>query len=199
MKIVGLTGGIGSGKSTVARAFQKFDVPVYIADDRSKYLLSNNKDVILKVTSLLGNKAYINVNGKVDANRAYIASQVFNDKKLLKKLNEILHPAVHKDFEQFTLLNKESLYIIYEAAILFETGGASKCDFTILVTASREERIKRVMQRDDVSLKDVESRMQHQWSQKQKLDLSNFVVYNDYIDLLPLKVRLIHEFMINTD
>jgi len=197
MKVIGLTGGIGSGKTTVAREFQKLNVPVYIADDRSKFLLSNNSEIIELVKSLLGNEAYEFINGVEKANRAFIASKVFTDKKMLEKLNAILHPAVHKDFEKFSLEYKGLPYLIYEAAILFETGGESRCDKTILVTASKEERLNRVMKRDGVTQTAVENRMQHQWSQERKLGLADYIVINDNVSLLSKKINLLHLFMIN--
>ncbi|WP_438961305.1 dephospho-CoA kinase [Nonlabens sp.] len=196
MKIIGITGGIGSGKTTVAKEFMKLNVPVFIADDRSKFLLSHDDSVKCKVKELLGDKAY-QVNGdREEANRTFIASKVFEDKELLSKLNAILHPAVHKDFEQFCSQNLECAYVLYEAAILFETGGHNKCDATILVTAALEERIKRVMHRDEVSREDVKSRMDHQWSDKRKLALADFVILNDNIDFLPLIVNNLHRFML---
>ncbi|MEP2404060.1 MAG: dephospho-CoA kinase, partial [Nonlabens ulvanivorans] len=119
MIVIGLTGGIGSGKTTVAKEFEKLNVPIYIADERSKYILSNDAEVIEKVKSLLGEKAYVELNGKLEANRPFIASKVFNNKSLLEGLNEILHPAVHLDFDKFCVKHNNAAYILYEAAILF--------------------------------------------------------------------------------
>lgn len=196
MKIIGITGGIGSGKTTIVKEFMKLNVPVYIADERSKFLLSNDEEVKREVKAILGDKAYQLNSDREEADRAFIASKVFQDKELLNQLNDILHPAVHKDFEQFCSQHLESSYVLYEAAILFETGGHKKCDATILVTAAMEERIKRVMQRDQVTREDVESRMNHQWPEKRKLEMADFVIINDDINELSLFVNKIHFFML---
>ncbi|PQJ30488.1 dephospho-CoA kinase [Nonlabens arenilitoris] len=196
MKVIGLTGGIGSGKTTVAKEFEKLNVPIYIADERSKYILSNNRSVIDQVKILLGQQAYIDDNGKIEANRPFIASKVFKDKNLLEGLNKILHPAVRIDFDKFCERHHSAAYVLYEAAILFETNGDKRCDATILVTASLQKRIERVMHRDAVTEEDVLSRMKNQWTQKEKLELADFVIINDNIDLLTLKSGLIHRFML---
>lgn len=196
MKIIGLTGGIGSGKTTVAKEFQKLNVPVYIADERSKLLLSNNSSVISDVKALLGEDSYKLVDGIEQADRRLIAQKVFNDQSLLKGLNNILHPAVHKDFNDYCLLQKNASYVLYEAAILFETGGQLRCDATILVTASKKDRLERVMQRDQVTKDEVETRMNNQWSQEKKLELANLVIINNNLILLAKKVNLIHFFII---
>lgn len=198
MKIIGLTGGIGSGKTTVAKAFQKLNVPVYIADDRSKYLLSNDAKIISSVKDLLGNDAYIIENGNKVANRSFISSKVFKDKKLLAQLNAILHPAVHVDFNSFCKKHLSEPYVVYEAAILFETGGDKKCDYTILVTVSEESRMERVMKRDGVSMEAVKARIKNQWSQERKINLADIVVINENIDNIPLYIGYIHYFILNT-
>ncbi|EAS18816.1 dephospho-CoA kinase [Flavobacteria bacterium BBFL7] len=197
MKIVGLTGGIGSGKTTVAKEFTKYNVPIYIADDRSKYILANDAVVIEKVKNLIGDKAYLENDGEWFPDRAFIASKVFNNKGLLERLNNILHPAVRNDFDKFCDEYYNAEYILYEAAILFETKGNERCDKTILVTASLNERLTRVMSRDQISKEDVVARMKNQWSQKAKLDLADLVIINDNIDLIANKVRLVHQFMLN--
>ncbi|GAK94504.1 dephospho-CoA kinase [Nonlabens ulvanivorans] len=198
MKVIGLTGGIGSGKTTVAKEFEKLNVPIYIADERSKYILSNDAEVINRVKNLLGTEAYSKNNGKLHANRPFIAKKVFNNQELLKGLNQILHPAVYLDFDKFCLEYNSAAYVLYEAAILFETKGNEKCDATILVTASLHDRLQRVMKRDNVSEDDVIARMKNQWSQNVKLGLADYVIINDSIELLTDKVKLIHRFMLNS-
>lgn len=197
MKIIGITGGIGSGKTTVASAFKKRNVPVYIADERSKFLLSNDTSVITEVKNLLGKEAYHLVDNIFVPNRAFIASKVFNDRDLLDSLNGILHPAVRLDFDNFCLTHSTVPYLLYEAAILFETGGDKRCDATLLVAAAKEERITRVVKRDQVSREEVLARMSHQWSQERKLALADFVIINDNRDKIDFFVNYFHLFMLN--
>ncbi len=152
MKVIGLTGGIGSGKTTVANFFKELGIPFYIADDKAKSLMNTSEEVKFKIIGLLGEKAY--PDGILD--RKYVASQVFNSAEKLEKLNSIIHPAVATDFENWKN-SKNSPYLIYEAAILFEQGGHKKCDAVILVTAPYEERIKRLKSRDKSSEEDIEA------------------------------------------
>jgi len=172
---VGLTGGIGSGKSTVARLLEVLEVPVYYADDRAKLIMNTQVDVVAKIRQLLGEEAYQN---KV-VNRAFVAQKVFNDKILLQKLNQIVHPAVKKDFEYWCRLNSNSNIVVQEAAILFENGGFKKFDKMILVTAPIKTRIKRVIQRDHISEEKVMERINNQWSDEKKNELADSVIVND--------------------
>jgi dephospho-CoA kinase len=193
MMVVGLTGGMGSGKTTVANYFKELEVPVYIADDAAKALMNTNAELKSKVLSLFGDLAYRN--NEID--RKYIAAQVFNDQKKLEQLNNIIHPAVILDFENWK--NKqESPYVIYEAAILFETGGYKKCDLVILVTASIEGRIKRLQLRDRSSVEEIEARIQHQWSDEEKRKLADFEIINTNLPTTKEQVRNLHEILINT-
>jgi dephospho-CoA kinase len=193
MMVVGLTGGMGSGKTTVANYFKELEVPVYIADDAAKALMNTNAELKSKVLSLFGDLAYRN--NEID--RKYIAAQVFNDQKKLEQLNNIIHPAVILDFENWK--NKqESPYVIYEAAILFETGGYKKCDLVILVTASIEGRIKRLQLRDRSSVEEIEARIQHQWSDDEKRKLADFEIINTNLPTTKEQVRNLHEILINT-
>jgi dephospho-CoA kinase len=187
MKIVGLTGGIGSGKTTVARFFEDLGIPVYIADEAGKRLLATSEEIKKEVKAIFGEQAY----DKSGPNRAYIASRVFNDSKKLEALNAIIHPAVARDFETW-LASQKSPYVIYEAAILFETGGYKKCDLNILVTAPKEERIKRLQKRDESKIEEIEARMANQWSDKEKLKLADFVIENISLSLTKSKVAELH-------
>ncbi len=193
MKIVGLTGGMGSGKTTVANFFKEMGVPVYIADDAGKSLMNTNKEVKSKIISLFGEQAYND--GLLD--RKYIANQVFNSPEKLEQLNQIIHPAVGLDFQQW-MNNQDSPYVLYEAAILFETGGYKKCDLIILVTAPLEDRISRLQARDNSSVDEIEARIQHQWSDDKKRKLSNFEIINKNISSTKKQVRNLHEILINT-
>jgi len=193
MKIVGLTGGMGSGKTTVANFFKELEVPIYIADDAGKELMNTNVEVKAKVVLLFGKQAYSN--GNLD--RKFIADQVFNSPEKLEQLNQIVHPAVGADFLKW-MNNQDSFYVIYEAAILFETGGYKKCDLVILVTAPMEERIKRLQARDKSSLQEIEARMKHQWSDEEKRKCSNFEIINNNLASTKEQVRILHEILINT-
>jgi dephospho-CoA kinase len=191
MMVVGLTGGIGSGKTTVAGFFKKKDIPVYIADDAGKHLLETSEKIREKVKALIGNEAY---SGKTP-NRKHIASVVFNDSEKLEALNRIIHPAVAKDFE--TWKDKQnSVYVLYEAAILFEAGGYKKCDLNILVTANREEKLKRLQQRDNSSIEEIEARMAKQWSDEQKKKLADFEIENHDLSLTKSCVDELHEILL---
>lgn len=195
MMVVGITGGIGSGKTTVVNEFKKLGVPVYIADERSKQLLATDIQIINAVSELLGKEAYHEIEGNIVPNKAFIASEVFSDPKLLASLNQILHPAVRKDFEQFLLI-QTTTYVIYEAAILFESGGDTRCDQVILVTAPEQERIKRVVTRDEVTPLQVRERMSHQWPESKKLMLSDFVIENIDCNKIPKYVYSINSFLL---
>ncbi|WP_034921145.1 dephospho-CoA kinase [Gillisia sp. CAL575] len=194
MRIVGLTGGIGSGKTTVASFLKELKVPIYIADDAGKYLMNTNSEVKAKIVSLFGEQAYND--GHLD--RKYIADKVFNSPEKLQQLNEIVHPAVARDFIKWK--NKQdSSYVLYEAAILFESGGYKNCDLVILVTAPLEDRIKRLQARDKSTLEEIEARMKHQWSDEEKRKLSNFEIFNKNLSSTKEQVRNLHEILINTD
>ncbi|WP_298952864.1 dephospho-CoA kinase [uncultured Nonlabens sp.] len=196
MKIIGLTGGIGSGKTTVAKEFEKLNIPLFIADNVSKMLLATDETVIDAVTTMLGERSYYTDNkGELVPNKKFIASKVFNDPELLKSLNKILHPAVRHYFDTW-IKEQKAPYVIYEAAILFETNGNEFCDHVILVTASLKERYRRVMARDKVSEKEVRLRMSKQWSDSQRIILSDFVIVNEDLQKLKGFVRSIHDVLL---
>lgn len=174
MKTVGLTGGIGSGKTTLALWFAENGIPVYNSDLRAMKLMNDDREVIGKITDLFGEEAYIN--GAY--NRKYIASRVFGHKELLQKLNAIVHPAVFADFDRWKLQFSVP-FIIKEAAILFESGAYKDCDAIILVTADEDIRIRRVMERDGVSESRVRKIMNSQWPEKEKLEKSDYVIFNN--------------------
>ena len=138
MKILGLTGGMGSGKTTVAKFFKELNVPVYIADDEARKLMDKDLIVQEKIRQLFGKEAF--KNGSLD--RKFVASQVFHDKQKLEQLNQIIHPAVQQHFESWAK-QQNSAYVVYEAAILFEKGGYKRCDYNLLVTAPYEEKNKK--------------------------------------------------------
>lgn len=186
--IVGLTGGIGSGKSTVAGMFRDLDVPIFIADQEAKAIMDQDREVREAICSLLGKEAYTDDG----PDRAYIASVVFKDRELLEKLNGIIHPAVHKRFEKWYRA-QEAPYVIYEAAILFEQGGNDKCDKVILVTAPKEIRISRVTKRDRSSREQVLERMHNQWPDEKKIPLADIVIENIELEETLRIVKNIHQ------
>lgn len=172
--IVGLTGGIGSGKSTVAKMLGELGVPVYNSDIAAKELMVSSKVLRRKIVALLGPDSY---EGQV-LNRGYIASCVFNDKVLLQKLNEIVHPAVRKHFIQWCK-KQEHPYVVQETALLFENGSNYLYDKTVLVTAPKNIRLKRIMARDGSTEAQVLGRMENQMGDEEKLPLADFVIENN--------------------
>lgn len=193
MKIVGLTGGIGSGKTTVANFFRELGAPVYIADDEAAKLMHTDALLKKKIIAIFGEKSYRD--GIL--NKEFIASHVFNNKEQLKKLNAIVHPAVERHFKEWKKEQYAS-YIIYEAAILFETGSYKKFDFNILVTAPQDERIKRIQQRDNSQINEIKARMANQWPDSKKENLADFVLNNINISNTKKEVIKIHQFLLKT-
>lgn len=177
-KVIGLTGGIGSGKTTIANYFASLGVPVYIADDGAKRVMQSAL-IIDQVKNTFGDDIF---DGEV-LNRAKLAQIVFNDKEQLAKLNAIVHPAVKQDFELWIKEYKSFDYVIYEAAILFESGRYKECDVVITVTAPEEVRIERVIQRDKTTREQVLSRMKMQWNDEKRISKSNFVINNDNLKI----------------
>ncbi|WP_264551259.1 dephospho-CoA kinase [Flavobacterium sp. N2038] len=172
-KIIGLTGGIGSGKTTVASYFNEMGVPVYIADDGARNVMKSD-DVIKKIKEVFGDALFEND----ILNRAKLAEIVFNDADKLAQLNGIVHPAVKEDFELWLKQHNSNPYVIYEAAILFESGRYKDCDLIITVTAPEEIRIERVLKRDNTTKEQVLSRMKMQWKDEDRISRSNFIINN---------------------
>lgn len=172
-KVIGLTGGIGSGKSTIANFFKEFGVPVYIADDEAKKVMQS-EEIIAAIKTAFGASLF---NDSI-LDRAKLAKIVFNDTDKLAQLNAIVHPAVKKDFDCWLKAKKEYSYVLYEAAILFESGRYKSCDSIITVTAPEETRIERVLKRDNTTREQVLSRMNMQWNDEKRISLSNFVINN---------------------
>lgn len=190
-KIIGLTGGIGSGKSTVAKYIASKGIPVYIADDEAKKIMTK-KSVIHEIQNLFKENIILE-NGQLD--RKKIAAIVFQDSSLLKKLNEVVHPKVKKHFEKWLEKNKEASFVVKELAILFETGGNTECDKVILVTAPEDVKINRVMKRDNVSREEILKRMKNQLSDAEKSMKSDYVVTNVKIDDTYMEIDEILNFL----
>jgi dephospho-CoA kinase len=186
---VGITGGIGSGKTTVCRIFATLGIPVYYADERAKELMVSDANIVSEVKKLFGAEAY---NNECQLNRKLIADRVFNDEILLKQLNAIVHPAVFQDTFSWFKKHQDKSYTLYEAAILFETGNYKMLDKTITVFAPAEIRIARTMKRDKVSRKEVLERINKQMPEEEKVKLADYVIYNDHSQPLIEQVLTIH-------
>lgn len=174
MKKIGLTGGIGSGKTTIAHMLEAMSYPVYYSDLRSKELCDHNEGIRSQLILLCGDKAY--EDGHL--NRPYLSECIFSNPELRLKVNEIIHPVVRKDFEDWTLKQTSPL-IFNEAAILFETGAYQQFDAVVLVCAPTSQRIERVMLRDLSTKSSVEQRIQSQWTDEQKRVLTDLCIEND--------------------
>lgn len=186
-KIVGLTGGIGSGKTTVAHMFKALGVPVFNSDDEAKVLMNSSVIIKQEIIELLGENSY-----KDDTlNKPYIASQIFNTKAVLKQINAIVHPKVAAAFDTW-VSKQNSPYVIKEVAILFETRTESLVDFIITVIAPLETRIQRVMERDQKSREAVELIIDNQLSDSEKIKKSHYVIENNNRLITEKKVLEIH-------
>ncbi|MDN3723877.1 dephospho-CoA kinase [Aequorivita sp. SDUM287046] len=193
MKIIGLTGGIGSGKTTVAKFFSDLGVPVYIADIEAKKLTDSSPEIRYELTALLGEETYV---GQI-LNRKFVADKIFKDKLLLEAVNGIIHPRVAVHFQDW-VSKQNALYVIKEAAILFENGGYKNCDLTILVTAPKNTRLARVMARDAVSETEIEQRMNSQWSDEKKATLADIIIKNIDLHETQKQVISIHNKFLQT-
>lgn len=194
MKIIGLTGGIGSGKTTVANMFQDLGVPIYIADTEAKKLLNTSKILRKKLLDLFGEQAYTDQG----LNRKFIASKVFSDKILLQKMNAIVHPKVAKHFKKW-VAKQDVAYVIKEAAIIFEHNMESKYDAVILVTADKETRIQRVLKRDNSTREKVLAVMNNQLSEVEKIKRSDFIIDNDNLQKTKEQVVNTHKFLLENE
>ncbi|XMO86673.1 dephospho-CoA kinase [Algibacter sp. AS12] len=188
MIVVGLTGGIGSGKTTVAKEFAKLGVPIYIADNEAKALMRRSKVIKRKLIALFGEEVY--VDGQL--NKPFIANIIFNDKSYLQKMSAIVHPRVGKHFHKWALKQKAP-YVIKEVAILFENGGDKACDYVITVTAPIKIRVERLLKRDDTSKKKIEAIMKNQWTDEEKIKHSHFVIENTNLEETLNQVLQIHK------
>lgn len=181
-KIIGLTGGIGSGKTTVAHYIEELGFPVYYSDDRAKTIVNDNDDLKIRIKELLGEGSY-DKNGIYD--RKFVGEIVFNDKDLLHKLNEIIHPAVRLDFEEW--LKKQTKYLVFkETALLFELKLNRQCYKSLLITAEDNIRTKRVMDRDHKTYREVEAVMEKQMPEKDKIKMADYIIHNN-TNLVDLK------------
>ena len=193
MLSVGISGGIGSGKTLVCTIFQVLGISIYNSDLEAKKIMETNQQVKNEIINLLGEECYFN---NKTLNRKFIAQKVFNQKDLLSKLNDIVHPAVRKDAEIWSKkITQNGGYYLRESAILFETGIYKQLNYNILVTAPQDLRIQRIKKRDRLSDEDITLRMLNQWGDEQKLRLTDFVVINDGETFLIPQILKIHRIL----
>ena len=185
---LGLTGGIGSGKTLVCQIFEKLGVSIYYADTAAHMLMNSNAKLKEDIVRMFGDQAY----GRDGLDRSYVARSVFGDHERLALLNNLVHPAVREDFIRWAAEQDTSPYVVEEAAILFESGASNEMDQTILVYAPEELRIDRVMKRDGLSREDVLQRMDHQLSEEKKMELADHVLVNDGTQMLLPQVIELH-------
>ncbi len=188
MKVVGLTGGIGSGKSTVAKMFERLDIPIYYSDDEAKTLMNSSKKIRERLITLFGQDTY--ENGAL--NRSYVAGLVFHNKDKLNELNAIVHPEVKRNFLEW-VERQNTVYVIQENPLIFENKSQNDFDYVITVTAPVQIRVQRVMERDGSTENQVFSRVKNQLEDEIKIKQSDFVITNDDLKHTRIQVRHIHK------
>ena len=191
-KIIGLTGGIGSGKTTIGKYFKSLGIPLYIADDAAKEVMKL-PEIIASLKATFGEDVF----SSNTLNSEKLSKIVFNNPEKLNLLNKIVHPAVKIHFEDWLLSHKKAPFIIKEAAILFESGSYKYCDKIITVVAPLEIRIKRVIERDKTTREAVLKRIENQWSDEQKNSKSDFVINNSSLEDAKTQVVKIHNLLKN--
>ena len=174
MKIIGLTGGIGAGKSTISKIFMDNGIPVYNSDNKAREIMNKNIDLKNKIILSFGKQSYQNEK----LNKAYISKIIFDNKLELNKINSLVHPFVHDDFYKW-IKKTPSNYIIYESALIFETGSYKKNDFNILVISDLDKKIERVCKRDNLSKIEVLKRINNQWDDEKKISLCDYKIFNN--------------------
>ena len=187
---IGITGGIGSGKTTACKVFEVLGIPVFYADTVAKELM--HTDILLKkeLISAFGPNSYF-PNGEL--NRKYISGIVFKDETQLQILNKLVHPAVFRAFDQWVLNQRNAPYVLKEAALLFESGSSQMCDYNILVKSPEAIKIQRIIQRDHITESEVRLRMNKQLPDEEKEKLADFILYNNEEQLLVTQILTLHE------
>ena len=184
---LGITGGIGSGKTSVCRVFDVLRIPVFSADREAQEIMENDDDIILQINSIVGKDLY--KNGSLD--RMDLAKIIFNDSSLLVKVNSLIHPAVFNQFTKWVLL-QTAPYVIMEAAILFESGAGKYVDSVATVVAPVEQRVKRVIHRNKLSREQVLDRMRNQMDDETRMKLSDYIIHNSENDMIIPTILKIH-------
>jgi dephospho-CoA kinase len=188
---IGITGGIGSGKSTISKIFEVLGIPVFYADDHAKRVMTDDAILIEAIQKTFGKESYFD-NGSL--NRKYIANIVFNDAAQLSKLNAIVHPATFRSFDNWlTRVDIKVPYILKEAALLFESDSYKMCDRSVMVYAPHNMRIERVLLRDGITRQEAEARNAKQFDDKKKLEMADYVIENDDTELVIPQVLILHE------
>ena len=191
-KIIGLTGGIGSGKTTIAKHIKSLGIPIYIADDEAKKILML-PETLKSLKLVFGNTIFDNET----LNKNKLANIVFSNPEMLKQLNKIIHPAVKRDFDNWLIANKNQPLVIKEAAILFESGSYRDCDAVITIVTTLNSRIQRVMERDKTNYEAVLSRVNNQWTDEMRIEKSDYVIENEDINLAFLQTENILKKILN--
>ena len=191
--MIGITGGIGAGKSLVSSLFSLLQVPIYEADSRAKILMQSDERLKSQITEVLGTKSY-NLDGELDRN--YVAQQVFSDRFLLAKINGLVHPCVADEYKTWHA-RQTYPYTLEEAALLYESGAYLHMDAVIHVQSSENLRIKRVMERDAVNREQVIARMQNQWPDERRRMMADFTIINDGTQALIPQVFSLHQMLKN--
>ena len=186
---IGITGGMGAGKSTVCKIFSQIGISIYDADSRAKWLMNNNLELKEAIRKSFGWDSYTR---KDDLNRDYLAKVVFNNEEKLKNLNSIVHPAVMKDFELWTQEHKDEPYSLKEAALLFESDSYKNLHKVIVINSPIETRIERVVKRDHVKREDVLKRIENQSTDRERMEKADWIIYNDGINSLIEQAMKIH-------
>jgi len=192
-KIIGLTGGIGSGKTTIANHFAAAGIPVYIADDEARKIMQS-PEIVEDIKNTFGDSIFDNS----ILNREKLSQIVFNNPDKLALLNGIIHPGVRKHFKNWVTRHQDAPFVIYEAAILFESGSYKKCDFIITVTAPIEVRIQRVIQRDKTTREQVLRRINAQWNDEQRSSKSDFILENTDAETTKIQIDKILKILKNS-
>lgn len=190
---IGLTGNMGSGKTTVGKVFELLGIPVFYADDAAKKAMAKDDILITEIKAAFGEQAYFE-DGSL--NRKHIAGIVFSNNNELKKLNAIVHPATFRAFDEWVRDIKGVPYVLKEAALLFESDSYKMCDYSIMVQAPLEIRINRVIKRDGITRAEVEGRNTHQFTEEKKTALADYLIKNDDTELvIPQVLELHHKFL----
>ncbi len=188
---IGVTGGIGAGKTLVCRIFQCLGVPVYNADERARYLMAHQGDLIRNIAQSFGEESYL-PDGTL--NRSFLAQQVFQDADKVQQLNQLVHPEVGKDYQRWLMEHSQTPYVIKEAALMIESGSYKSLDYLVTISAPEEVRLGRVLkrdpQRDRQQILDI---MSNQISETQRIEIADFVLYNDQQQLLIPQVLELHQ------
>lgn len=193
---IGITGGIGTGKTTICKVFETLGVPVFYADAVAKQIMVSDGILVKGIKEAFGTESYTAAGV---LNNKHIAGIVFNNAEQLARLNELVHPAVFRAFDTWVKqVPATAPYILKEAALLFESGSYSKCDQNILVIAEEQIRLKRVMERDGVTAEQVRARMDKQLPDAEKTKLADHIIYNNETDSLIIQVTRLHQLFLNT-